>query len=101
MAKDLTDFVSVINQMRDIKDSITRLQERYDLLKNVIVEALAGESAGGIDGRPVVAHSTYTQRRFDAKAFAEAQPQIYENFKRETTASRFILIDQETDNGQA
>lgn len=99
MAKDLSHITSVIAQMRDIKNSITRLQERYDLMKNLVVNELAGETAGQIDGRPVVTHTIVTSRRFDAKAFAQAQPETYENFRVESQSSRFILVDPDVDNG--
>jgi predicted phage-related endonuclease len=97
MAKDLTHVESVIAQMRDISDSIERLQERYALLKDVVVQELAGDTAGEINGRPVVTYTTVTSRRFDTAWLRENMPEVYESGRKPTTSTRFQLVMETRD----
>lgn len=99
MSKDLTHIAAVVNQMRDVKDSIARLNERYDLLKKTVIDELAGDTSGTIDGRPAVNYQSRITRRFDTKAFQAAQPDVYDAFRVETEATYFTLVDPEADNG--
>lgn len=94
MAKDLSHLQSVIEQMRDINNSIERLAERYDLLKEIVINELAGDTAGEINGRPVVTHTTVTSRRFDTTWLKENMPEVYESARKVTTSTRFQLVTE-------
>jgi len=98
MAKDLTHLQSVIEQMRDINNSIERLAERYDLLKEIVINELAGDTAGEINGRPVVTHTTVTSRRFDTTWLKENMPEVYESARKVTTSTRFQLVTETRDD---
>ena len=97
MAKDLTDIAPIIDQMRQIKDNITALEERYNLLKDRVIEALADDSEGFIDGKPVVIYKQITSKRFDQSWLKTNMPDVYEAGRKPTTSTRFQLVEETRD----
>jgi predicted phage-related endonuclease len=95
--KDITHLESVIASMRDIKDSIERLNERYDLLKAMVIEELAGDTEGIINGAPAVSHTTVTSRRFDTTWLKENMHDVYESARRPVVTTRFTLVSETRD----
>jgi len=99
MPKDITHIEAVIIQMREIQESIERLNERYNLLKETVITELAGDTEGLIGEQPVVTYATVNSRRFDTTAFKEAMPEVYESFRKPQTSVRFQLV-RETRNAE-
>jgi predicted phage-related endonuclease len=98
MAKDLADIAPVIEQMLQIKENIVLLEDRFDVLKAMVIEELAGDNEGFIDGKPVVTYTQATSRNFDMTWLKTNMPDIYEQGRKEKTTTRFSLV-QETRNG--
>jgi predicted phage-related endonuclease len=99
VSKDITHIAPVINQMREIKDTIQRLNERYELLKNTVIEELAGETEAIIDGEVVASHTSVTQYRVDVNWLQTNMPEVYETARKPSTSSRFTLVTETRDNG--
>ena len=94
MAKDLTDIAPIIDQMREIKTNSDMLEERYQILKDRVIEALADDSEGFIDGKPVVIYKQVTSSRFDQSWLKTNMPDIYEAGRKPTTSTRFQLVEE-------
>ena len=97
MAKDLKHIEQIIEQMRQIKTNITALEERYDLLKERVIEALADDNEGFIDGKPVVTYKQTVSRRFDQTWLKTNMPDVYEQGRKETISIRFTLVEEQPD----
>lgn len=97
MAKDLKDIEPIINQMREIKHNIAMLEERYDILKARVIETLADENEGFIDGKPVVTYKEIVSKRFDQNWLKTNMPDIYESGRKTTVMTRFALVEETRD----
>jgi predicted phage-related endonuclease len=78
--------------LREIKDRIKEAETTAEELELIIKKALGDAGDTLMAGKEKLASwKTQTARRFDTKAFATAEPEVYESYKRETT-SRVLRI---------
>ena len=88
----------VINQMLDIKQTQKQLEERFEALKGIVIEHLAGEKEGSLDGETIVTNKSTTQYRVSVKWLEENMPDVYQAARQPVESSTFRLIT-ETRNG--
>ena len=94
MAKDLTDLKPVIDQMHTLLMNIEQLQERYQTLRDMVIEQLGDEGEGVIDGQTVATYKTFTARKFSTSWLKDTMPDVYEAGRREQTTTRFQLVTE-------
>lgn len=95
MSIDITQLQPTIDQIKHIDETIKDLQERRELLKQTIIEALAGEDEGTINGATVIKYSTHMQSRFDTTAFKEANTDLYLRYTKVSPVTRFTIVQQD------
>jgi len=78
--------------LREIKDRIKEAETTAEELELIIKKALGDAGDTLMAGKEKLASwKTQTARRFDTKAFATAEPEVYESYKREIV-SRVLRI---------
>lgn len=97
MSKDLNDIRHVIQQMLDIKDTQKQLEERYNALKAVVVDTLADQVEGTLDGETIVTNKTITQYRVSAKWLEDNMPDVYQASRQPVQSSSFRLVMETRD----
>lgn len=84
-------------QLRQIKTAIKELEEKESALTTALQATLGeNDTLAAIDGTILATWKTAKgSKRFDAKAFESAMPDLYNQFKREMPGSRRFLLKGE------
>lgn len=91
---DITNLAGTIKQIRSLNDAIKDLEERRDLLKKTIIEALAGDETGSINGATAVTYKITTSTTVDIKKLRAMLPDVAQEYSLTRTSQRFTIVDE-------
>lgn len=97
MSKDLTDIDHVIEQMISIKTTMKLLEERFNDLRAVVVEQLADETEGTLNGETIVTNKTVTQYRVSSDWLKSNMPDAYQAARQPVSSTTFRLVTETRD----
>lgn len=89
---EIADWVSRYQKLKEMeRDIAERIKESRDMIVGYLRDRDA--EFGAIDGRLLVRRRTVTTRRVDTTALKAKEPEIAEQFTKESTSDRLELID--------
>lgn len=96
VSASIDSLATWIGAYREACANRDRWAEVADRAKQQITQQLDQHNAqvGTVNGRPAVRWTHVSTRRLDTKALREAQPDLVEQYTRETTSRRFTLVEQ-------
>jgi predicted phage-related endonuclease len=87
-----SDDKATVEALKKLKTQEKRVQAQIDTAEQELKARLGEASVGMFDGLPLVRYPNVTQRRFSQSEFRAAQPELWEEFKRESTYRRLSLV---------
>lgn len=91
--RDMSDYAGLVQVLREIKDQKKALEEREDVIKKTLAEALGDDEVGTVNGKPVFAYRKSWPQRFDQKAFKADNPLTFEQYVNVREQRSFTLIE--------
>lgn len=86
-----TDARELFNQLRHVRNELASYKELEDKLKAQICELMGENDAASINGVTVATWKPQVRETFDVKAFKEANPELANQFTKQTTTRVFLL----------
>ena len=77
-----------IKKLSDLESEAKRLKKEIESLKDEIKEAMHGKEVIET-GRYIIRNTVVISNRFDSTAFKKEFPDVYREFTKETTSTRF------------
>lgn len=82
MATDISHLGGTLDQIRQLNEAISSLEERREALKQTIIDALGEDTVGTVDDVTVVSYRTTTTNIFDSRRFREQNPDVAAHYMR-------------------
>ena len=85
----ITKKVKKLDHLRDQLKTLSAIEKGLvDDIKGYINDA---EVLEGVNGEVLATYKPYTSRRFDAKAFKEQEPALYDKFLATVNSRKFLI----------
>lgn len=84
------DTIMLLRAYQEINEQMQRLKKEQTLLSNHLKECL-GEYEQAIVGEGIISWSNVTSSRFDVEEFKRNEPEMYEDYCKQTHCRRFTV----------
>jgi hypothetical protein len=91
----MSDYAGLVQVLREIKDQKKALEEREDVIKKTLAEALGDDEIGLVNGKPAFANRKSWPGRLDQKALKAGDPETFAKYVNVREARTFTLIDED------
>lgn len=87
------DLVELVRQLKAAQEKEDLAGQEVESLKLTIKETFKarGKDSLYFNGQPLVSETSFTTKRFDARAFQKEEPESYELYLKETASTRFTV----------